>query len=42
MVTYIDEYKGRFGVTGQSRPLFTVSGRWFSLPGFPVNRELGK
>ena len=29
-------------VTGQSRPLFTVSGRWFSLPGFPVNRELGK
>ena len=32
----------RLNVTGQSRPLFTVSGRWFSLPGFPVNRELGK
>ena len=39
---WCSDYKGEFKVTGQSRPLFTVSGRWFSLPGFPVNRELGK
>ena len=43
IINKLETYNGCIlAVTGQSRPLFTAAGRWFSLPGFPVNRELGK